>query len=57
VACDQDRNIGTYVQMLTYTTDVIFGADDGNVGPAFADELNVNYTLDYYYEALQQSPQ
>ena len=40
----------------------VAGLDDitlgiANVGPAFADELNVNYTLDYYYEALQQSPQ
>jgi len=60
MACDQDRNVATYVSMVSYTTDVVFGADDGNVGPlspfAYGLELQLKYMLDYYYQALTIQP-
>jgi len=56
LACDQDRNVATYVTMYNYTTDVIFEKDDGNTGPAFADALQLKYMFDYYAEAEQLSP-
>ena len=54
VACDQDRNVALYPSMLQYTTDVVYIQDDGNDGPVYDYELNINYTLDYYTQAVIQ---
>jgi hypothetical protein len=48
VAADKDRNVGTYVILFNYTSDIIFGEDDGNTGPAFSNQLPVKYFIDYY---------
>jgi len=56
LVADQDRNVATYPSMLGYTTDVIFGKDDGNFGPAYGDALQLKYMYDYYYQALEIQP-
>jgi uncharacterized protein DUF4953 len=51
MACDQDRNVATYVSMYSYTSDVIFGHDASSTAYNLA--LQLKYMLDYYDQALQ----
>ncbi len=51
IVADRDRNVATYIMMYNYTTDIIYGQDDGNTGPAYAVELPLKYFLDYYKQA------
>jgi hypothetical protein len=34
--------------MYNYTSDVLFGEDDGTIGNPFAEELPLKYFLNYY---------
>jgi hypothetical protein len=54
LVADQDRNTATYPTMYNYTTDVVFGKDDGNAGNAFGLSLQLKYMYDYYYQSLGQ---
>jgi hypothetical protein len=60
IAADQDRNTATYVTIYNYTSDVIFGQDDGNIAPlapgAYGWALQLKYMLDYYDQALSIMP-
>jgi hypothetical protein len=56
-ACDRDRNTATYNILHNYTSDVFQFKDDGNYGgPAYADELQIKYFLDYFQNASHYSP-
>jgi hypothetical protein len=48
IAADRDRNVATWVMMYNYTSDVLFGEDDGTIGNPFAEELPLKYFLNYY---------
>ena len=47
IAADRDRNVATYVMMYNYTSDVLYGEDDGNIGAPYAEELPLKYYLNY----------
>ena len=47
IAADRDRNVATYIMMYGYTSDVIYGQDDG-FGGAYSAELPLKYFLNYY---------
>ena len=47
IVADRDRNVATYVMMYNYTSDVIYGEDDG-YGGAYSVELPLKYFLNYY---------
>jgi len=46
IAADRDRNVATWVMMYGYTSDVLYGEDDGTGG--FSAELPLKYFLNYY---------
>jgi hypothetical protein len=59
VACDQDRNVDTFTTMLNWNTLVTQQGDDGSLSlagvknsTAYQLEMQLNYTLDYYAQAL-----
>ena len=47
IVADRDRNVATYIMMYGYTSDVIYGQDDG-FGGAYSAELPLKYFLNYY---------
>ena len=47
---DRDRNVATFIMMYGYTSDVIYGEDDGT-GGAYGAELPLKYFLNYYQTA------
>ena len=49
IVADRDRNVATYITAYTYTSDVIYGEDDGNTGGPYAIELPLKYFLNYYH--------
>jgi hypothetical protein len=47
VACDRDRNIGTYQIQFQYNTDIA-SENDGNGDGVYSDQLPLKYFIDYY---------
>ncbi len=60
IVADQDRNVSTYPTMYSYTTDVIFEKDDGNIAAvspgAYGLALQLKYMFDYYNQAQAITP-
>ncbi|HEX8789915.1 MAG TPA: zinc-dependent metalloprotease [Polyangiaceae bacterium] len=48
IAADRDRNVATWVMMYNYTSDVLFGEDDGTIGNPYSSEVPLKYFLNYY---------
>jgi hypothetical protein len=46
IAADRDRNVATWVMMYNYTSDVLFGEDDGSGG--YGSEVPLKYFINYY---------
>lgn len=48
IVADRDRNVATYITAYTYTSDVIYGEDDGNTGGPYAEEYPLKYAVNSF---------